>query len=199
MKTVRRIKRVVKPKTKKKEVVHYVDNKRFFEAMKEFAELRKPYVEQLKSNRRATIPDLPPVPDEIGLMITQIAHKLSNSPGFANYPFKDDMIADGIENCLLYIDNFDPEKSNNPFAYFTQIITWAFVRRIKKEKQHLYIKYKSIENGLRDAEGTEGIEGNLRYGSEYADINMRKYIEQFETNNFAKKEKSKQKMNKLIE
>ena len=55
------------------------------------------------------------------------------------------MISDGIENCVQYIHNFDPEKSRNPFAYFTQIIHYAFLRRIQKEKKQLDIKNKIIE------------------------------------------------------
>ena len=55
------------------------------------------------------------------------------------------MISDGIENCVQYIHNFDPEKSKNPFAYFTQIIHYAFLRRIQKEKKQLDIKTKIIE------------------------------------------------------
>jgi len=62
-----------------------------------------------------------------------------------NYMFRDDMISDGIENCVQYIHNFDPEKSKNPFAYFTQIIHYAFLRRIQKEKKQLEIKTKIIE------------------------------------------------------
>ena len=64
---------------------------------------------------------------------------------FVNYMFRDDMISDGIENCVQYIHNFDPEKSRNPFAYFTQIIHYAFLRRIQKEKKQLDIKNKIIE------------------------------------------------------
>lgn len=60
--------------------------------------------------------------------------------------YRDDMISDGIENCLQYIDNYDPVKSNNPFAYFTQIIWYAFLRRIQKEKKQQYVKYKQMEN-----------------------------------------------------
>ena len=55
------------------------------------------------------------------------------------------MISDVIENCLQYVYNFDPNKSKNPFAYFTQIIYFAFVRRIQKEKKQTHIKHKIIE------------------------------------------------------
>ena len=56
------------------------------------------------------------------------------------------MVSDGIENCLLYAHNFNPEKSKNPFSYFTQIIHHAYVRRITKEKKQMHIKYRIIEN-----------------------------------------------------
>ena len=55
--------------------------------------------------------------------------------------------SDLIENALTYIHNFDPDKSKNPFAYFTQIIYYAFLRRIQKEKKQQYIKFKTIQNG----------------------------------------------------
>ena len=62
-----------------------------------------------------------------------------------NYTFREDMVSDGIENCLQYIHNFNPNKSNNPFAYFTQIIYYAFIRRIQREKKQTHVKHKLIE------------------------------------------------------
>jgi len=64
--------------------------------------------------------------------------------------FRDEMISDGVENCIQYIDNFDPEKSSNPFAYFTQIIYYAFLRRIQKEKRQLDIKNKIVSKSGYD-------------------------------------------------
>ena len=73
--------------------------------------------------------------------------------------FREDMICDGIENCLQYIDNFNPEKSSNPFAYFTQIIYYAFLRRIQKEKRQLEIKSKILErSGHQEVMYTETYE-----------------------------------------
>ena len=69
---------------------------------------------------------------------------------FVNYMFKEDMISDGIENCVQYIHNFNPEKSKNPFAYFTQIIHYAFLRRIQREKRQLEIKNKILERSGYD-------------------------------------------------
>ena len=87
----------------------------------------------------------PPIPNYLGDCFLKIATHLSYKPNFVNYMFRDDMISDGIENCVQYIHNFDPEKSKNPFAYFTQIIHYAFLRRIQKEKRQLEIKTKIIE------------------------------------------------------
>ena len=86
-------------------------------------------------------------PEYIVNCILKIANGLSNRPNFINYTYKDEMISDGIENCLQYIYNFDPTKSKNPFAYFTQIIYYAFIRRIQKEKKQQHIKHKMIDGG----------------------------------------------------
>ena len=120
---------------KKKE--HYVNNKEFLAAMTEYKKL---CVEAEESGE-----DKPPVSNYIGECFLKIANHLSYRPNFINYTFRDDMISDGIENCLQYLDNFNPEKSNNPFAYFTQIIYYAFIRRIQKEKKQTHVKHKMIE------------------------------------------------------
>ena len=101
-------------KTKKAKGVHYVDNKEFLRAMVEFKEKCKVAIENEE--------DQPPVSNYIGECFLKIATHLSYRPNFINYTYRDEMISDGIENCLQYVANFNPEKSNNPFAYFTQII-----------------------------------------------------------------------------
>jgi DNA-directed RNA polymerase specialized sigma24 family protein len=88
----------------------------------------------------------PDVSNYIGECFLKIANHLSYRPNFINYTFRDDMISDGIENCLQYMDNFNPDKSTNPFAYFTQIIYYAFIRRIQKEKKQMDVKKKMIQN-----------------------------------------------------
>ena len=128
---------MAKRKTKGNKI-HYVNNAEFLEAMIEY---KREYDESLKNNK-----ELPQISEYLGSVFLKIAQRLSFRPNFINYAFKNDMISDGIENCLHYIHNFNPEKSNNPFAYFTQIIYYAFIRRIQKEKKQLYIKYKSMQN-----------------------------------------------------
>ena len=87
----------------------------------------------------------PLISNYLGDCFLKIATHLSYKPNFVNYMFREDMIGDGIENCVQYIHNFNPEKSTNHFAYFTQIIYYAFLRRIQKEKKQLEIKTKIIE------------------------------------------------------
>ena len=121
-------------RTSKKKREHYVNNKEFLQAMIGFRDS----VMLAEKNGE----ERPRVTPYIGECLMKIAVHLSHKPNFINYTFKEEMISDGIENCLQYIDNFNPEKSQNPFAYFTQIIYYAFLRRIQKEKKHLYTKYK---------------------------------------------------------
>jgi len=123
---------------KAKQKPHYVDNKKFLEAMIEHKERCEKAAQR---NRKK-----PEVTNYIGECFLKIANHLSFRPNFINYTFRDDMISDGIENCLQYMDNFNPDKSKNPFAYFTQIIYYAFIRRIQKEKKQIQIKSKLIAN-----------------------------------------------------
>lgn len=90
----------------------------------------------------------PPIPNYIGQCIYQISTRLASKPNFSGYSYKDEMISDGLENAIQALGNFDPNKSSNPFAYFTQIIWYAFLRRIDKEKKQLYIKHKVVENSV---------------------------------------------------
>ena len=121
----------------RKKSEHYVNNKELLEALIVY----RAKVAHAKEN------DLPKprITNYLGSCFLKIATHLSYKPNFVNYMFRDDMISDGIENCVQYIHNFDPEKSRNPFAYFTQIIHYAFLRRIQKEKKQLDIKKKIIE------------------------------------------------------
>ena len=116
---------------------HYVNNKEFLAAIIE-------YKKSIRDAEAAGEPK-PRITNYLGECFLKIATHLSYKPNCVNYMFKDDMICDGIENCVQYINNFDPEKSSNPFAYFTQIIHYAFLRRIQKEKKQLEIRQKIIE------------------------------------------------------
>jgi hypothetical protein len=117
---------------------HYVDNKQF---LSEMIKWKKEIREAEDSGD-----DRPPVSNYIGECFLKIAERLCSKSNFMNYPYKDEMIGDGIENCLMYAHNFNPRKSKNPFSYFTQIIYYAFLRRIEREKKQAYIKFKLTED-----------------------------------------------------
>lgn len=119
---------------------HYVDNKRLYGEMIKYINAYNEAKEQGREPPKAS--------NYIGECIWMIANRLSTNRNFIGYTYRDEMIGDAIENCLRYLHNFNPDKSNNPFAYFTQIMYYAFLRRIEKEKKQSYIKYKSMENSI---------------------------------------------------
>lgn len=123
---------------KKRTGAHYVDNKKFYEEMKNYKALCRE-AEEVGD-------EYPRIPNYIGECFYKIATKLSNRPNFNNYSYKEEMIGDGIENCIHYVKSFNPDKSINPFAYFSQVVWNSFVHRIQKEKKQQYIKYKAMDN-----------------------------------------------------
>ena len=172
----------------KKKPKQYVNNADFMSALTQYKELSK-------QAKEGNLPS-PPIPNYIGECFMKIAEGLSHKPNFINYSYRDEMISDGIENCLMYFDNFDPNKSNNPFAYFTQIIYYAFLRRIQKEKKQTYVKYKATEQmGILDEfEMLEMEDGGMRHFELYD--NIAEFIETYEE---AKKNKKVVKKPKGLE
>ena len=157
----------------KKKSEHYVNNKEFYQALVDYTKR----VEQDFYSKHSRIPTReersknwdgkPPIPNYLGDCFLRIANHLAYKPNFVNYMFKDDMICDGIENCVQYIHNFDTTRSN-PFAYFTQIVYYAFLRRIAKEKKQLEIKSKIIERSGYDEVFTVD---DSDFGGHYSDMN----------------------------
>ena len=148
--------------TKKKQ--HYVDNQEFLAAIIK-------YKEQVRIAEERGKPK-PRVNNYIGGCFLKIANHLSYRPNFINYMYKDDMVCDGIENCIQYIDNFDPSKSKNPFAYFTQIVYYAFLRRIAKEKRQMDIKDKILEKSGYDHVFSVDGEANSDYNQIKSRVEM---------------------------
>ena len=164
---------------------HYINNPDFLKALIEY----KAACKEAKKNKK---PD-PAIPNYIGECFMKIAEGLSHKPNFINYTYRDEMMSDGIENCLQYFNNFDPSKSNNPFAYFTQIVYFAFLRRIQKEKKQLYVKYKATEQiGILDEfEMMEFEDGTSRQFELYDNIS--EFIENFEVAKKTKKDMANKK------
>jgi hypothetical protein len=158
---------------------HYINNEDFLKALVAYKESCTIAEEKGLSK--------PKIPNYIGECFMKIAEGLSHKPNFINYPHREDMIGDGIENCLMYFENFDPEKSKNPFAYFTQIIYFAFLRRIQKEKKQLYVKYKSTEMfGILDEYDMMDFEDGTSKQFELYD-NIAEFIENYENTKKNKK------------
>ena len=136
----------------KKKSEHYVNNKELLEAL-------IVYRTKVAAAKEAGLPK-PRITNYLGECFLKIATHLSYKPNFVNYMFREDMISDGIENCVQYIHNFNPEKSQNPFAYFTQIIHYAYLRRIQREKRQLEIKNKILErSGYDEVFFDDGVDG----------------------------------------
>lgn len=141
---------------------HYVDNDKFLKAMTEW---KREVIEAENSGE-----DKPPVTNYIGECFLLIAERLSLRSNFINYPYRDEMVGDAIENCIMYASNFDPSKSSNPFSYFTQIIYYAFLRRIQKEKKQNYIKYRIVEAADSVGDIAKHLDPERKSGNPYAEF-----------------------------
>lgn len=174
---------------------HYVDNKKFYQAIVEYRKVVR--------EKESVGEERPPIPSYIGHCMLMIANRLSLKPNFVNYSYREEMISDGVENCVCYFDNYDPDKYDNPFAYFTQIIYFAFLRRIQKEKKQLYIKHKTLENSLiMDELYENGENEDVDFIPAYVDMeneNMNEFIRAFEINLDKKRKKRKKGLDKFIE
>jgi len=161
---------------------HYISNITLFEALLQYQ----------KAVRRAKRlhQERPVLPDYIGACFLKIADRLSRKPNFYSYTFREEMVMDAVENCVLYVDNFDMKKSSNPFSYFTQIIYYAFLRRIQREKKQLYLKYKLAEKLIVTQEFNQSEDKTpSNQGELYT--NIAEYIDTFERKIEAKKSKKR--------
>lgn len=176
---------------------NYVNNPEFLEAIVKY----KAQCDEAEESGE----DNPPIPNYIGQCIYQIATRLASKPNFSGYSYKDEMISDGLENAVQALGNFDPEKSSNPFAYFTQIIWYAFLRRIDKEKKQLYIRHKVIENSVITGTAVEKDNTGDPGDANYIDLNndyMNDFVKTYENKLAEKKAKENAKkvgLEKFIE
>lgn len=178
----------------KKVSKHYIDNKKMYEALLDY---RKKVIESEALNK-----EKPRLSNYIGECFMLIANRLSTKSNFIGYPFRSEMVFDGIENCIIAVDNFDPEKYNNPFAYFTQIIYFAFLRRIQKEKKQEYIKAKLLQKmsisgdfSISQDGFDDGSNANVKVNTDY----MNNVIQTTENGIIAKQKKKVAEKKKGIE
>ena len=173
--------------------VDYVNNKELYDLLCDYLES----IHIAEKEKR----DIPQIPDKIALALMQIATRRSNSPLFFQYTYRDEMIADAIVTCVARIRNFNPEKSENPFSYFTQICNNAFWQRVKKENKLRYAKYKSIEMAMSEQESfrVTDVDNNGmkdQYCNEYSDSKMRDFIVEYERKEEERKEKRRKERTK---
>lgn len=169
----------------KRASIYYVDNKKFYQEMKDYIAVCREAEESGD--------EYPIVPNYLGECFYKIATKLSTRLNFSNYSYRDEMIGDAIENCIHYVRSFNPDKSNNPFAYFTQIAWNSFVHRINKERKQQYVKYKSMEHMIINHDISGMITPEMHE-------NTQKFISSYEESiEKAKKKKEEKKEKKLLE
>jgi len=173
-------------------MAQYVNNKKLLQHLID-------YKERKRHNPNAQIDDY------IAHSIMEIASKFASRPNFSGYTFREDMVSDAIENVIRYIDNFDPEKSHNPFAYITQICHYAFLRKIKEEKTQTYVRFKSIqkhffEDNLADIQNIDHSEEGTDFSmSNPLYENMQEFIDGFEVEMHESKRKSREYNRKMNE
>jgi DNA-directed RNA polymerase specialized sigma24 family protein len=162
---------------------NYVCNKDLYNEFIRFNEIKTRCLEENEP--------VPKMSDKIGAAIIQIATRRCNSRQFVGYSnnWKEELISNAIMTATIRCHNFDPSKSNNPFAYLTQICNNAILEQLKKEKKNLYVKYKSMEE-------TDGFYGEVDQNVNEVDLQhqmeslpsdqRRQYIDDFEKSNFNK-------------
>jgi hypothetical protein len=153
-------------------MANYINNKEFLQLLVDYYEK----CDEAKLNDKPK----PRIPEKIGECFLMIATKLSNKGNFVGYTYKDEMVSDALENCIMAVNSFNPEKSKNPFAYFTQIIWYAFLRRIEKEKKQTYIKYKSLERLVVEASLLDDEGGNGYSNFDLENEKMKPIIDKYE-------------------
>jgi DNA-directed RNA polymerase specialized sigma24 family protein len=110
----------------------YVNNKDFYNQLKEYRETR---------SKKAF--------ENIGRSFLLIARNLLNKSNFINYTpdRKDEMTSDATYYMCRYIDKFDLNRKN-PFAYFTTVARNAFLQSINDytKRDSMFTSIEYIDN-----------------------------------------------------
>lgn len=119
-----------------KDVVDYVDKKKFTQAVIDYVTVQNERKEQGLPQEK--------IPEYIGDCIIKIVNGLSNRYNFRKYTWRDEMVGDAIIASVRAIPKFDPERSKNAYGFITQCSWFVFVNRIKLEKKQIAIKENMI-------------------------------------------------------
>lgn len=159
---------------------YYVDNKEIHQL---FVAHKKKVEAALEAGE-----EMPRACDGIGQFFIDISKGVCSRANFVNYPFKEDMILDGIENCVMALNNYDPDKFDRPYAYFTKVVWWSNLRKIEREHKQLYVKFKSLQNAVLENTLVEGEDENFQYDDVTLDNDkMTPIINKFEKKKSPKK------------
>ncbi len=165
---------------KKKRVVNYINNKALYEHMIEY---RASVLKAIDDGKPR-----PPPTKYIAECAMKIVDGLASKKNFKNYSFIEEMKGDALENVMMYIHNFDPEKSKLPFAYITRIVEFAFIRRINTERHQQYITHKSAMNHVL----ADQLSPNLILGGNHELYdNLQEFISDYEAKRNLNRDKKK--------
>lgn len=162
---------------------NYIDN----------AELYRAFVSYRAKCRAAALaggPE-PRIPDYIGKCFMLIAQNLATARNFAGYGYRDELIGDAIENCVMVAKSFDPDRSKYPFAYFTRVAWNAFIRRINREQKQRYVRYKTTTQAMIDGTLSTHQDGDSGVSIDVDQSKMNDFIESFERKLVERKTKRK--------
>ena len=184
---------------KKTKNIHYVNNQEFSQAVVSYVGT----VKEAKETGKA----IPVVTDYVATCFLRIAENLSHKSNFIRYTYREEMVMDAVENCLKAVENYDINASTrtgkpNAFAYFTQIIWYAFLRRITKEKKQQDIKEKYLsQSGIEAFLAAEQGDMSTQVVTNFVDT-LKDRIDKVKTHDadlkaFAQKQKTRKKREEL--
>lgn len=78
--------------------------------------------------------------NELAKMLMMLTRKYAQRPCFSGYTYKEDMISEALANLCQNALKFNPEKSKNPFAFYTSCINNSFLQFLNVEKKHRRIR-----------------------------------------------------------
>lgn len=108
--------------TKEKKPKNYLNNRDMMEQVRLSRELGRPT-------------------DELANMFIVLVARYAKHPNYASvFSYEEDMQAHGLLTLVKQWHYFNPDKSNNPFAYYTQICKHAFYEYLRKEKKQRMVR-----------------------------------------------------------
>ena len=113
-------------------------------------------------------------------MLQLMCARYAKKGNFVNYSYNEDMQAYAMMMLVRTWNSFNPEKSDNPFAFFTQCIKNSFIQYLNQEQRQRDIRdVLLIDQGLNPSYGYENDEDGPRIQDE------RDYVDAFKIMNDA--------------